>query len=153
MRAKSELQRGSEEHREELKRLQGQRAAAEQLLVHELSGQEDPMRRVNLVETDGTAQSYFLRVKPPKAAPKKKVTRKCLTANIKELLSAEMDTHRVEASLQRLCSLDFRERFLDKLRERLRAHEISGDAAGRAPRIALDRVRIPTAQQVAAGTS
>ena len=150
MRAKCELQRGSEEHREELKRLQGQRTAAEELLVQELSVQTDQMRRVNLVETDGTAQSYFLRVKPPKAAPKKKVTPKCLTANIKELLSLEIDTLRVEASLQRLCSDDFRERFLRELRERLRAHELSGDAGERAPRIALDRVRMPSSQQLPA---
>ena len=152
MRAKSELQRGSEEHREEVKRLQSQKTAAEQLLVQELSGQTEPMRRVNLVETDGTAQSYFLRVKAPRAPPKKKVTPKCLTANIKALLSEEIDAMRVADSLRRLCSDSFRERFLEALRERLQAHEHSGTPVGSAPRIALDRVRIPTPQLAASET-
>lgn len=144
VRAKTELQKGSEEHRDEMKRVQAQKDSAEQSLVRELVTEQSAMRRINLLENDGTSQAYFLRVKPPRAPPKRKVTPKYLEQSIKELLSREMNQMRLDETLSRLCSEDFRERFLNDLRCKLRSHEISGKGAPPGHRIALDKVPLAT---------
>ena len=148
VRAKADLGRGKSEYGDETKRLQEMKANAENALVQELSSlDQGQVKRVNMLEADGSTQSYYLRLKRPKAPPKRKITMKTLKSHIEKLLVPEVDPMRIGASLDTVCSPTFGAEFLAHLRGNLAEHEApSGTADGETEtkqRVALDRIRAP----------
>lgn len=147
VRAKADLGKGKSEYGDETKRLQQMKVSAEEALVQELSVLEQgQVKRVNMLEADGTTQSYYLRLKRPKAATKRKISMKTLKSYIEKLLLAEVDPMRVGAALDAVCSLDFGSTFLENLKGNLLQHEAAAaDDKGTStkPRVALDRIRAP----------
>ena len=149
VRAKTDLRRGSEEHKEESKRVQTMRAHAEQALVSELSSLPSGQhRRITLLESDGSAQAYYLRLKPRRAPLKKKVTVKVLKKLICEALANEIDGACTTKSIDRVCSDSFKVNFLSNLKSALEVHELSGEKKeGAEQRVALDRIRVSRTAQ------
>jgi hypothetical protein len=147
VRARADLGRGKSEFSDETKRLQRLKASAEEALVQELSVLEQgQVKRVNMLEADGSTQSYYLRLKRPKAPTKRKITVKTLRSHMERLLAEEVDPMQVGATLDAVCQPEFGSAFLEKLKDHLAKHEAAGmedkETATKA-RVALDRIRAP----------
>ena len=146
VRAKAELACGREEHREELKRcsLRGQEAEAN--IIQELSqlgvGQ---VKRVNMLDGDGTSTSYYLRLKKARQPVKRKITAKVLHAHIKTLLTNTLNPLLVGESMNTFCSASFAQEFIKDLKEALQKHELQTKSTEPSEepkqRVALDKLR------------
>jgi len=146
--AKEELGQGKEEHAEESKRLLQQKQEAEVSLIQELSALErGQVKRVNMLEADGSSASFYLRLKKPRPPPKKKITRKTLKSHIHSTLEGDLDLMNIGSAMARVCEPAFGESFLAELKTRLQDHETveppPGGAGGEPARVALDRIRLP----------
>lgn len=145
IRAKAELARGREEHREELKRcsLRGQEAEAN--IIQELSQLElGQVKRVNMLDGDGTSTSYYLRLKKARQPPKRKITVKVLRMHIKNVLNNTLNPLLVDESMDKFCSTSFAQEFIKDLKEALQKHELqtkSTDPTAPKQRVALDKLR------------
>jgi hypothetical protein len=140
VRSKAELAAGSEEYREEAKRIKARRQEAEALLVQELTELgAGSVKRVNMLNADGSSEAFFLRLKAPRLPPKRRVTAKKLRSSIRERL-LQLQELSLRESLARFCSPEFKESFLRELHEQLVLLE-TPKAEPQEPRVALDRIR------------
>jgi hypothetical protein len=141
VRAKEELAKGKEEHCENARHIQLRKQEAEATLAQELA-QLGPgqVKRVNMLESDGTTASFYLRLKKPRAAAKRKITAKALRGYIHKTLEETLGSLQSAESLAKFCDPAFGESFLSELKTLLCRHEVQHKAAP-APRVALDRIR------------
>jgi hypothetical protein len=142
VKARTDLQEGQDEHKELQAHLSEAKKAAEGALLEELSQMpEGQIKKVSIVENDGSAQAYYLRIKRGAPPAKKKITLKCFKEHVRRLV-AEQVAGSQTASLDRFCSLEYRAELVGTLKVSLEAHEHSalGDEPP-PPRVALDRIR------------
>lgn len=151
--AKEELGQGKEEHAEETKRLLQQKQEAQVPLVQELSSLgQGQVKRVNMLEADGSSASFYLRLKKPRPPLKKKITRKTLKTHIQAGLQIDLDSTNLDRAISKVCEPSFGKNFLAELKARLLDHEktsVAPTTAGAGgggvddARVALDRIRLP----------
>ena len=145
IRAKSELAKGREEHREELKTCTQRGQEAEKNIISELSQLEaGQVKRVNMVDGDGTTTSYYLRLKKARQPPKRKITMRLLQRSIRSVLNASLNPLLLSESMDKFCSASFAEVFIKDLKGALEKHEeprAGADPPDQLPRVALDKLR------------
>lgn len=144
VRSRRELASGKEEHLEDARRIELLKKEAEAALVHELA-QLGPgeVKRVNMLDADGSSASFYLRLKKPRAATKRKVTAKALNAYIRQALTEHLESLgslRPNELLAKFCDPAFGQNFLDDLKAKLRKHELQ-ESSNSEQRVALDRIR------------
>lgn len=144
--AREDILQGRDEHNDEHRRLVNQKKTAEASLVQELASLgQGKVKKVNMLDADGTSASFYLRLKQPRAPAKKKITRKTLQGIIKATLPPESGS--IDAAMRRVCDPSFGEDFLAQLRQRLVDHETVQATAE--PRVALDRIRASVQRRAA----
>lgn len=146
IRAKSEVTKGREEHREEIKRCTLRSKEAEVHIIHELSQLEaGQVKRVNMMEHDGSSTSYYLRLKKTRKPPKRKITVKILRKNIQAVLNNSLNPHMIQDSLNTFCSFKFAQEFTTELKNVLVQHEVPKTPKNAdenlGARVALDKLR------------
>ena len=140
--AKNEIANEASEHQEALKQVQQQRKVAEADLVVELAAMDqDHIKRVNIMESDGSTQSFYLRLKQPRVPPKRRITTKIMKKLINSALLPDLDPMRPMEALEHVCDPVFADRFLAALKDALKAHEDAKSPEPPAHRVALDRIR------------
>lgn len=151
VRAKADLDMGKAEYGDEAKRLQQIKTGVEGTLRQELALLEvGQVKRVDMRETDGSTQSYYLRLKRDNhKAAKRRITYKALKLQIEQLLATEVDSMQISASLETVCTPSFGASFLAGLKGRLVEREQATQATQGGEeepvtfRVALDRIRAP----------
>lgn len=146
IRANTELTRGREEHRETLKQCHERGQEAETNIIQELSQLDSgQVKRVNMVDPDGTSTSYYLRLKKTRPPPKRKITVKTLQTHIKEVLNKTLNPLLIDESLKTFCSNTYAQHFILELKEALQKHEKEAKPQSTARmqtyRVALDKLR------------
>lgn len=115
-------------------------------LVAELEKCPEPVQKVTMKTGEGGPEHFYLRVKNKKAPAKKKLSRGVyakLTKGVLDEVKAEF--HRVsrENTIEEFTKEGTLNRFLETLRERIRAKEAISSRSNDEKRISLDRVRAP----------
>lgn len=144
VRAKKDLDYGRQEHLEELHQCQSRGKEAENALIHELSQLDaGHVKRVNMVESDGSSTSYYLRLKKTRSKPKRKISAKALRGYMHDMLSDTLNPMLSMQCLDTFCSEAYAQSFLKTLREKLQSHELGPESEDAEPvhRVALDKLR------------
>lgn len=144
VRAKKGMDYGRQEHLEELRQCQSRGKDVENILVQELSQLDaGQVKRVNMIESDGSSTSYYLRLKKARSIPKRKITAKMFKSCLHDMLSSTLNPMMTSQSIDTFCSEDYAQSFIKTLREKLQSHEERGqdEEAEHVQRIALDKLR------------
>lgn len=126
--------------REDKKKLQEECKAAEQKIIPDLAQlPEGYIRRVNLRDSAGAEESFYLRLKPPRKKPPKKFSSLKVEKALKIFIEEKVSTPSRQELVDRLASPRFGALMCREIAETL--SHVDGAVAG--PRVALDRLRPP----------
>jgi len=143
MTARSEIKEGQEDHKEKVKELRTVREQSEHALLQELAQMPEGFtKKVQLQDSDGTAQAYYVRTKSQRMPSKRKITLKCLKQNVRALVEDILDPMHLTESLELFCSQQFGEAFAERLEEAFVAFETPSAEEEPRRRLALDRVPV-----------
>lgn len=146
--AREQVARIGREAKDEKTVRQERYKAAEEKVLREFEEEgTGTLRRINIKDSvSGTAESYFVRMKPPRRPMRKKMPAKLYRKSVKDAVMQTLNAFAIgEAGITRqievISTQEFGEELVGRIQALVEAHEVKS-VKGTNQRVALDRVRM-----------